>query len=136
MYMVVNDAGKEVESRRVNFHIIGLCRIIAFQHLLNHLVLNHYRTDELTPFVHDCRISDDSLHRLFFRLVLFSDCSPVMACAVLLSTGLGYFLNHPSHLNLMTPKKASPKMPLFIFDKPSTRLTKMTGTSLILKPHL
>ena len=52
------------------------------------------------------------------------------------ATGLGYFLNHPSHLSLITPKNASPKMLLFIFDTPSTRLTKMTGTSLILKPHL
>ena len=36
----------------------------------------------------------------------------------------------------MTPKNASPKMPPDIFDTPSRRLTKMTGTSLILKPIL
>ncbi len=48
----------------------------------------------------------------------------------------GYLRNQPSHLRRMTPKTASPKMLLFIFEVPNSRLTKMTGTSLILKPHL
>ncbi len=36
--------------------------------------------------------------------------------------------------SLMTPQKASPKIPLLILDSPSLRLIKMIGTSAILKP--
>ena len=49
---------------------------------------------------------------------------------------IGYLRNHPSQRRRMTPKKASPKMPPLILLVPSRRLTKMTGTSLILKPIL
>jgi len=42
------------------------------------------------------------------------------------------FLN----LSPSTPQKASPKMLPDILEVPSFRLTKMTGTSLILKPFL
>ena len=38
--------------------------------------------------------------------------------------------------SLMTPQKASPKMPPDIFEVPSLRLMKITGTSAILKPSL
>ena len=48
----------------------------------------------------------------------------------------GYFLNHPSSLNRITPKAASLNIPPLIFETPSTRLTNTTGTSFILKPHL
>lgn len=46
----------------------------------------------------------------------------------------GYWRVQPSQRRRMTPKKASPKMPPDILLVPSLRLTKMTGTSLILKP--
>ena len=49
---------------------------------------------------------------------------------------LGYLRNQLPILSLMTPKRASLNMPPLIFDVPSTRLTKITGTSFILKPHL
>ena len=42
------------------------------------------------------------------------------------------FLN----LSLMTPQKASPKIPLLIFEVPSLRFTNMIGTSVTLNPSL
>ena len=45
----------------------------------------------------------------------------------------GYSRNHPSQRSCSTPNIASPKMLVFIFEVPSSRLMKMTGTSLILK---
>lgn len=53
-----------------------------------------------------------------------------------LSTIFGYLRVHPSQRSRMTPKKASPNIPPDIFEVPSLRLTKITGTSLILKPIL
>ena len=47
-----------------------------------------------------------------------------------------YFFHRLSHFRRMTPKTASPKMLLFILDVPSSRLMKMTGTSLMRKPYL
>lgn len=47
-----------------------------------------------------------------------------------------YFLKKLFHLRRMTPKTASPNMLEFILDVPSTRLTKMMGTSTTLKPYL
>ncbi len=38
--------------------------------------------------------------------------------------------------NFITPKNASPKMLVFILLVPSTRLTKIMGTSLMMKPSL
>ena len=48
----------------------------------------------------------------------------------------GYLRNQPSKRKRITPKRASLKIPPLILLVPSTRLTKMTGTSLILNPIL
>ena len=55
--------------------------------------------------------------------------------------GFQVYLFHFEALNLRkrslsTPQKASPKMPPDIFDVPSLRLTKITGTSAMWKPSL
>ena len=47
-----------------------------------------------------------------------------------------YFRHRLSHFRRMTPKTASPKMLEFIFDVPSSRLMKMTGTSSMRNPYL
>ena len=48
----------------------------------------------------------------------------------------GYFLNRLSQRNWSTPNMASPKIPEFIFDVPSTRLVNTMGTSSTRKPPL
>lgn len=53
-------------------------------------------------------------------------CSPVY---------LGYFLNQLPVLSLMTPNTASENMPELILLVPSTRFTKMMGTSFMRNPH-
>ena len=48
----------------------------------------------------------------------------------------GNLWNQLFTFNFITPNMASPKMLLFILEVPNSRLIKITGTSIILKPHL
>ena len=117
MYMVIDDTREEIASLGIDGFITWSGWFFALlQHFGYHFVFYHDGTTEGLSFVHDpCVVDVCSFH------------DDYAFC--------GYLRNQLLHFNCITPKKASPKMLLFILDVPNSRLTKMTGTSAILNPH-
>ena len=130
MHMLVDDTGNQEFTRGVNdFSIrslilsMGCLRVsrpfneirglVPSYYFGNQAILNKNTCHESLALVDKCRIFYVIIHTFFLGLIF-----PVM----------------PLHRKLSTPKTASLKMPLLIFDWPSRRSVKMIGTSSILKP--
>ena len=114
MHMFIDDARDEVFACGID-DCSGseICDFVSAYNLGNLAIRNEDTCHKGLAFVDKCRIFDIVIHQLFLGLIL-----PVM----------------PLQRRLSTPKTASRKIPLLIFDCPSRRSVKMIGTSSILKP--
>ena len=121
MDMVVNYAWKQVTSDCIDDFITRCRRFLFFHQYFRYFFsFYNYRTGHLQPFIHDdCIFYQGSFHDFPDSLLM-----------------VGYLRNQLFTFNFMTPNTASPNMLLFILEVPSSRLIKITGTSMILNPHL
>ena len=101
-------------SKYVRFITGGRRFFFANQYLGDFLVFNHNRTRNSSSFVDNNGILNQCTFHFF----------------------CGNLWNQLFTFNLITPNMASPKMLLFILEVPNSRLMNITGTSMILKPHL
>ena len=119
MYVVVNHAGQQPLTVGIDYGI-GLRSLIGQVDACYDLIINQDRCALHLPLID--------------RHGIFDESPAHYACG---AAGFwGYLRNQLDIFRRITPKNASLKMPPLILDVPSSRFTNITGTSLILNPHL